>query len=315
VPSSGSTSQVQLAQQVERPYQHIDPTAELIVRREFSRRLERYKVLKKWIDDAVGQMVRHDPLLYRHSVRIKEVESVLGKIEKKKTEAIMYMASEEAHDVDADKENEAKSKARLWQDASVSNPEDFEEKLEPLIDDWVGCRIISYLQNRIFSLHEEIMGHRRFVVTRVTVHEPNGSNLFSGKLSRQPGCEYEHILNDKGYAGVHYIIKPRPADSSPVAYLDPCFQGSHGEEPRIFSKFELQVRTLIQEAWSQVQHDVVYKGKEREREKIRTAISRFESLSNHLAACDKDLDFLVKEYNPELSQKTAKQSQSFEETG
>lgn len=241
----------------------IPNSLELEIRREFSHRLNNFIAQKKWIDDAIGSIVRHDSNLYRYNVRVKEISSVLTKINEK--------VIDEKNKIDNGDilPNQAK-----WTNAKTYL--DFEE----LLDDWVGCRIITYLNDSLIPLHEEILAHKRFNIVRVTIHDSAENPRFE-KINID-NIRDERRLNHNGYVGIHYIIEPIP--------VDPCWQ----KEPKIFIKFELQIRTLLQEAWGQIQHAVIYKGRMPEYIKQERS-NAFGSLAGFLAQCDNELARLAKD--------------------
>lgn len=241
---------------------NIDSKLELEIRRNFSHRLENYKILRKWIEDAIGQIVYHDQNLYRHNTRIKDVLSVLTKIDGKIQSEKTLVASGDLSAADA-----------KW-----TNARSFED-FEGLVDDWVGCRVISYTQDTIPSLHKQITQHKRFKIQRVTVHDSYHHQTFQNLRLRKGD---EQKLNFNGYVGIHYVIEPIP--------VDPCFQ----LQPHIFHKFELQIRTLLQETWGQVQHEVIYKGRLPELLKVERS-DAFASLAGFLSQCDAELSRLSKD--------------------
>lgn len=244
---------------------NVPNSLELELRREFSTKLSNFKAQKKWIDDAIGSMVQHDKNLYTYRVRIKEISSVLTKIDGK--------VSDERARIE---EGKLDIREARWVNAKTYA--DFEE----LIDDWVGCRIISYLHDAIIPLHREIMSHARFNVRRVTVHDSAENPRFSDcDLIADPARD-EKRLNHNGYVGIHYVIEPKT--------VDPCWE----KEPKIYRKFELQIRTLLQEAWGQIQHAVIYKGRMPEFIKKERS-DAFSGLAGFLSQCDVELARLARD--------------------
>ncbi len=241
----------------------ISNKLELEIRQEFSRRLRNFIGQKKWIEDAIGGIVQHDPNLYNYFVRVKEISSVLTKINGKISDEKRRIATEELD----------LSQARWTNAKSFSS-------FEALIDDWVGCRVISYLHDTIVSLHQEIISHDRFNIIRVTIHDSYENPRFSDMDIQED--RDERRLNHNGYVGIHYIIEPRP--------VDPCWS----RDPKLFHKFELQVRTLLQEAWGQIQHAVIYKGRMPEYIKQERS-DAFSGLAGFLSQCDAELARLAKD--------------------
>lgn len=241
----------------------ISDHLELQIRREFSERLKNFMAQKKWINDAIGSIVEHDQNLYTFHVRVKEISSVLKKIQGKISNEKDRILTGDLSDRDA-----------KWMNAN--SYADFER----LIDDWVGCRIVAYLHDSIIPLHNEIMSHHRFDVHRVTIHDSAESPRFSDIKIRKNKDEIRK--NHTGYVGIHYIIRPKT--------VDPCWN----KEPMIFNKFELQIRTLLQEAWGQIQHAVIYKGRMPDYIKQERSDS-FGGLAGFLTQCDVELARLTKD--------------------
>lgn len=241
----------------------ISNNLELEIRQEFSRRLRNFMGQKKWIEDAIGGIVQHDPNLYSYKVRVKEISSVLTKINGKISDENSRIAA-----------GELASFETKWK-----NAKDF-SAFETLIDDWVGCRVISYLHDSIIPLHQEIITHDRFKIVRVTIHDSIENPKFTDMVLQDN--RDERRLNHNGYVGIHYIIEPKP--------VDPCWS----KEPKLFHKFELQVRTLLQEAWGQIQHAVIYKGRMPEFIKQERS-NAFSELAGFLSQCDAALARLAKD--------------------
>lgn len=244
-------------------YKNISNDLELELRREFSARLRNFIALKKWIEDAIGQLVIHDPGLYSFKTRVKDISSVLTKVAGKIE----------------DEKDRIGSKILEPSQAKWMSAKSYGE-IESLIDDWVGSRIITYLHDSLAVLHAQITSHKRLKIIRVTVHDyaekPRLQNL------RLKKGRDERRLNHNGYVGIHYIIDPQT--------VDPCWN----QEPLIFPKFELQVRTLLQETWGQIQHAVIYKGRMPEYLKQERSDS-FAGLARFLAECDIELARLAKD--------------------
>ena len=241
----------------------ISNALELEIRQEFSRRLRNFIGQKKWIEDAIGGIVQQDPNLYSYKVRVKEISSVLTKINGKISDERRRISGGELTTSEAKWVNAKKFLA-----------------FEALIDDWVGCRIVSYLHDSIAPLHQEIVTHERFHIVRVTIHDSIENSRLSEMVLKE-GRD-ERRLNQNGYVGIHYIIEPRP--------VDPCWS----KEPKLFHKFELQVRTLLQEAWGQIQHAVIYKGRMPEYIKQERS-DAFSGLAGFLSQCDVELARLAKD--------------------
>lgn len=237
---------------------------ELEIRREFSHRLKNLIALKRWIDDTFGQLVLHDSQnLYSYKTRVKEISSVLAKVDGKIQD-----------------EKDRIGRGELTQeDARWINAKSFVD-IEELIDDWVGCRVITFLHDTVLDLHREILGHKRLKLVHITVHDSAEYPRFRD-LKVKKGRD-ERRINHNGYVGIHYIIEPITVDA--------CWD----KAPHIFGKLELQVRTLLQETWGQIQHSVIYKGRMPDFIKQERS-DAFAGLAALLAHCDVELGRLAKD--------------------
>jgi ppGpp synthetase/RelA/SpoT-type nucleotidyltranferase len=245
------------------------------------------RALEGWIQDAIGQIVMNNSYRISHyAVRIKEISSLLMKIVGKMEYAKRKINSPEAEEL-KDKEKE---KLKKW--LALAS---YEDALD-LVEDWVGCRVLTYLQDTIVDLHKMIVEHERFKLIQITLHD--SGNSLSPQLDKLRGMidpsiiEFDYRTNNNGYVGVHYIIRPCPVDK--------CWGENPVESGRIFGRFELQLRTLMQEAWGQIQHGVIYKGRMPDdyKKDVFNAVKdertkAFAALARHLSACESELSNLA----------------------
>jgi len=269
-------------------YEDVDHDLELSIRRGFSSDLNRFKAMKGWLDGAFKQMVGHRSDMYSFNSRVKQVESLLRKLDgKRKSEKIKGL--------------------NRW-----SGVEDYSQ-LKDHVDDIIGGRLITYFVRDLPELMLYIANFERFCVKEITIHDMienpvlypsvlralNLKTKEEGKITRElrdnqlvefevlrkefhPECTakkipYQIRLNPNGYVGIHVIIKPLP------------FDDYWKKEPGLFDKFELQIRSLIHEAWSEIQHKVIYKG-ERMPDEVKLArASQFSMLSSILSSCEDQL--------------------------
>lgn len=153
------------------------------------------------------------------------------------------------------------------------------------INDFVGSRVILYYPSKLYTLHTTVTSFQRIEIKKVTIHFQEGfvspaiqEIIDDVKASQVP---LEIAENKTGYTGVHYVCKPHPIDEY---YL--------GKEV-LFDKFELQARTILQEAWSEVQHAVIYKGEKRPDYDRAIMLGQFSTLAQSLNDNDKLLDRLA----------------------
>ena len=231
----------------------IEKSVELSIRRGYSKDLNRLTALSRWILSTLHEMAAHDDRIYACKVRLKTIESFLEKIS-------------------ADPE-----KVRIIRSYTGATR---------AIDDLVGARIISYLSSSLEGLHQEITSFHRMRLLKVTVHDQEDHPAYEAFIkSLESDCaqrsgifaksdvSLEVRLNSSGYTGFHYVFEPKP--------VDPFYK----KEPVLYKKFELQLRTIIQEAWSEVNHGVIYKGRSRYQIKRQKSAS-LRTLAGVLRACD-----------------------------
>lgn len=265
-------------------YENINHELELKIRRGFSADLKKYRAIKGWLDGAFRQMVILNNEMYSFASRVKQVESLLKKL-------------------DAKINSDPITPGLDW--SSISS---YEELVEH-IDDIIGGRLITFFVNDIPDLITYLSQFKRFCIREVTIHDMATSPVLyentirklkitdevrsnvrnklmndwvagfsiNHEVSPAEDVPYEIRLNNNGYVGVHLIIKPLPYDDY------------YNNEPLLFDKFELQVRSLIHEAWSEIQHKVIYKG-ERLPDQVKVEKSlQFKTLASILSSCEDGL--------------------------
>lgn len=146
------------------------------------------------------------------------------------------------------------------------------------VEDIIGARLIVYAITEMNTMHEFLLNFQRFTIKKVTAYDNEKEQYFKN-ISISNNIELEPKISPNGYVGLHYIIEPAP--------VDPFY--SNGA---IHNIFELQLRTLIQEAWGELQHDKIYKGRMPDKDKIAGA-KEFARLADYLAVCDKHLGELA----------------------
>ena len=95
------------------------------------------------------------------------------------------------------------------------------------IQDQIGARIIVFYEDDIQSARERVTRYFSYAEQKV----------------KEPESEWEF-----GYFGVHFILS-LPLDAIPKGI----------EREAAPTHFELQIRTLFQHAWSEAEHDLIYK--------------------------------------------------------
>jgi putative GTP pyrophosphokinase len=139
--------------------------------------------------------------------------------------------------------------------------------------DTLGARVIVYFLSQLSLIDREIRQSRHFELS--PDHPPVA--YLPPHLHSQLGLE--HIgrkEKESGYASIHYLLRLRhPA-------------GKSGENPC----FELQLRTLCEDLWGEVEHILGYKPEKRTSFAVR---KQFRIVSRDLEALDEHFNFLYEE--------------------
>lgn len=112
------------------------------------------------------------------------------------------------------------------------------------VTDLVGLRVTTYFEDSIPDVAKII--------------ENQFSVDFHNTLDRLDHQDFRTF----GYRSLHYVCRPNLSD---------------GELPNDF-RFEIQVRTILQHAWAQIEHDMGYKASDSTPDKIRRRFSRIAGL-------------------------------------
>jgi len=211
------------------------------------------------LDNIFNEISENYIGLYRHESRLKAVNSLIQK---------------------ANEKNEILIKNNKDEISSY-------DELKKHIDDIIGCRLITLAPSKIVEINDIILTYKQFNIKRVKfigdydeytkVTTPIRKKLEEYKEKNSLDFTIEERDSESGYFGVHYIIDFTPLQSFYKEY-----------NIKLFSKFELQVRTLLQHTWSEIEHKCVYKGKgERKGNQLTDG---FVAVANSLSGCDKTLD-------------------------
>ena len=153
--------------------------------------------------------------------------------------------------------------------ARPKDPEEFHRKISKGIkynpkemQDLAGIRIICYVKSDVEKIKEAI------------------KNTF--KIVRKKETSYDDIENNSGYRHNQYVCKFTKN------------RIEHSEELRKFESriFEIQVRTILQNAWDEIEHDDLYKNENNISNELRR---RFFLVANVLESADNELDSLHNE--------------------
>jgi len=202
---------------------------ELNIRKGYSKDLKCFKSLKTFVANTFEELCFQDKLIFDHSERIKDINSLLDKIDKKNNNGLKI--------------------------------NDFQQALEN-IKDIVAARLIVLEPQRILTIHNIIINIERFAIQQIKILVPSdmsGSSLIKDILESKNKLSVDIQIreNETGYFGVHYIIEPRP--------IDPFYVNC---EVPLHTVFELQLRTLMMHTWSEIQHRAIYKNTDNEKENL-----------------------------------------------
>lgn len=130
------------------------------------------------------------------------------------------------------------------------------------ITDLAGIRVITFFPKTLSEVDQVIHSEFKVLKKKDKTHQVNRSNRF-------------------GYRSIHYLIKMKPERSRLPEY-------------RCFAKLaaEVQVRTILQHAWAEMEHDIRYKSAE----VIPTSIrKRFDALARTIEMADREFQTIQDE--------------------
>lgn len=162
-------------------------------------------------------------------------------------------------------------------DKILRKPEGFLEGLNPVsfrkMNDALGARIVLYFLSGVPLIDHELRSCGEF---EISTRQPPVAYLSSDPFNRLGLTHLNRQEKESGYAAVHYTLRlcntKLPDDGYPW--------------------FELQVRTIIEDAWSEVEHILGYKPGKRTSFAVR---KQFKIISAELAAIDEHFTFLHEE--------------------
>ena len=160
--------------------------------------------------------------------------------------------------------------------------------------DVIGIRIIVYFSSQLSMIDRELRNCNRFILSEEAPPEA----YFETETLRKLGLSHiENKHKESGYTSIHYAAKL--ADSS-----------INNENKPIF---EIQVRTLAQELWSELEHVLCYKPETRTH---FSAKRRFQILSREVGVIDEHFNLLYEEliHNQEIASYQDEDTLTFENT-
>lgn len=233
----------------------MDKDFELELRREYANLSPSFEALSIWVTSIFNELCHQDDLIFDFKVRQKRIESLLRKVELKNDRG-----------------------------EGFNNQKCVFEK----INDLVGSRIIVYLPKKIEEIHQMLLKLDRINIQLITMHiyeKDQDSNKLVNTIqesTKNNNLKLREKINKTGYFGMHYILEPQCED---VFY--------ENSKIGIFNRFELQVRTIMQHTWSEIQHKSIYKSKLQSSDDIATGRQQFAFLAGFINQCDKTLENLA----------------------
>lgn len=117
------------------------------------------------------------------------------------------------------------------------------------ITDLSGLRVITYYSDDVYKVEDIINNH--FLVDR------------QNSIDKAKTLEYDRF----GYLSLHYVVQLPEIIYSQEEYRE--FKGL---------KFEIQIRSILQDAWAEIEHDLGYKNKNGVPQKVKRDFSRLAGL-------------------------------------
>lgn len=162
-------------------------------------------------------------------------------------------------------------------DKILRKPESFPEGLTPAsfrnMEDALGARVVLYFLSGVPLIDQELRSCGEF---EISTRQRPVAYLSTELFNRLGLTHLERQEKESGYAAVHYILRLRNAKLP------------HDARPW----FELQVRTIVEDAWSEIEHILGYKPEKRTSFAVR---KQFKIISAELAAIDEHFTFLGEE--------------------
>lgn len=220
----------------------------------YTKDIKRFESLRLWVENSLNEMSFHDDKIFSVQSRVKDGRSFLKKIKKLYKNNFYNLTYEKILE-------------------------------EGKIRDSVGARLILLEPSSMPLVHAKLVGIKRFQVEEIKIHydvDYQKPKVFSDIQDSAIGFtkKITGVENKRGYFGIHYIMKPKPID------------GFYGESNiEMHGWFEIQLRTLMFHAWSDIQHEVYKSAKD----KSLIANDGFKIVSGFINSCEISLANLVQE--------------------
>ena len=141
------------------------------------------------------------------------------------------------------------------------------------MQDTLGARIVVYFLSNLPMVDHAL---RHSEVLEISAADPPVAYL-SRDLWERFGLEHVHWeKKESGYASIHYVVRLR---SSAIPLVDRPW-------------FEIQVRTLVEDVWGEIEHILGYKPNKRTSFAVK---KQFQIISSQLTAIDEHFNLLYEE--------------------
>jgi putative GTP pyrophosphokinase len=162
-------------------------------------------------------------------------------------------------------------------DKIFRKPDSFPNGLRALsfkdMQDTLGARVVVYFLQHLPLIDREICGHPNLEVSTTS---PPIAYLPVELCERLALHHVKRETKESGYASIHYIVRLKDPEIS--EYNRPWF--------------EIQVRTIAEDAWSEIEHILGYKPGKHTSMAVR---KQFQIISKQLSAIDEHFNFLGEE--------------------
>jgi putative GTP pyrophosphokinase len=142
-----------------------------------------------------------------------------------------------------------------------------------VMPDAIAARIVVYFLANLPLIHHEIL-HTE--VLEISEEHPPVAYLREDLTQRLGLTELKRVTKDSGYASIHYILRLR--------------QSKVPKEERPW--FELQVRTVTEHVWGEIEHILGYKPNKHTSFAVK---KQFQIISSELTAIDEHFNLLFEE--------------------
>lgn len=145
------------------------------------------------------------------------------------------------------------------------------------INDIIGIRILHVFKNDWFGIHNFILSHCQYQTKEppIAYYRKGDEKSFVVECKRN-GCDAK--IHPKAYRSIHYIINPHPKKK--IAFA------------------EIQVRTVFEDGWSEIDHKLRYASKKG----TRHALDSYLLALNRIAGSADEIGTIIRNRQTELRQ-------------